>query len=101
MSKRLIGLRHTVYVFTCRYGRSFFAEGGWSLSNPLTNEILFKITILPESMRIGLFAKPIGGFITFGILAALFASYKMSFENKQKQAAKAAAAPKEVVKANG
>ena len=97
----VMGLGYAISQFSMAIIRSFFAEGGWSLSNPLTNEILFKITILPESMRIGLFAKPIGGFITFGILAALFASYKMSFENKQKQAAKAAAAPKEVVKANG
>ena len=65
--------------------RSFLATGGWSFSNPLNMQPIFDITILPEEFTIGLFGQPIGSFITFGILAAVFAALKERSEKKAKE----------------
>lgn len=81
-------LGYAMAQFSMSIIRSFFASGGWALSNPFTGEEIFNLTILPESLRIGFFSKPIGGFITFGILAALFTSYKNKWEDAERKAAR-------------
>jgi len=86
----VMGAGYAVAIFSLSAIRQFLAEGGLSLSNPLNLATIFKFTVLPEEFVIGLFSKPVGAFITFGILAAVFAAYKQGYEAKQAAAAKKA-----------
>jgi Predicted NADH:ubiquinone oxidoreductase, subunit RnfE len=65
--------------------RSFLATGGWSFSNPLNMQPIFDLKILPAEFTIGLFGQPIGSFITFGILAAVFSALKERSDKKAKE----------------
>ncbi|MCF0112070.1 MAG: electron transport complex subunit RsxE [Erysipelotrichaceae bacterium] len=96
----VMGAGYFVAIFTISVIRQFLSTGGWSFANPLTLKTIFDIKIIPEQFTIGLFGKPVGAFVTFGLLAALFAGYKQNHEAKLAQAAKeakaaAAAAAKE------
>ena len=86
----VMGAGYAVAIFLLSGIRQFLAEGGLSLANPLNSVTIFKFTLLPENFVIGLFSKPVGAFITFGILAALFSAYKLGYEAKQAAAAKKA-----------
>ena len=86
----VMGAGYAVAIFSMSAVRQFLADGGWSLSNPLTSETIFKLSLLPEDFTIGLFSKPVGAFITFGVFAAVFAGFKQKYEAKQAEAAKQA-----------
>lgn len=88
----IMGAGYFVAIFLISFVRQFFSYGGWSLSNPMTQQIIFDIKLLPEAFTIGFFGKPVGAFITFGIFAAIFAGYKQRHEEKAAKVAKAAAA---------
>ncbi|MBQ1306039.1 MAG: electron transport complex subunit RsxE [Erysipelotrichales bacterium] len=79
------GLGYAIAQFSMSIIRSFFGNGGWSLSNPFTGKQIFELTILPESLRLGFFTKAMGGFLTFGILAALFTGYKNRWDDARKE----------------
>jgi len=65
--------------------RSFLATGGWSFSNPVNMQPIFDLQILPAEFTIGLFGQPIGSFITFGVLAAVFSALKDRSDKKAKE----------------
>jgi len=68
-----ISLGASIAVFLMAIVRSLLATGGWMLTN-LNGSVIFDLKIIPQEFTIGLFAQPLGAFVTFGILAAIFAA---------------------------
>lgn len=86
----VMGAGYAVAILSISVLRQFFTTGGLSFSNPLNMAKIFEFTLIPEEFTIALFGKPVGAFITFGILAAVFAAYKNSHDQKVAAALKKA-----------
>ena len=64
----------SIAMFLMVIVRSLLATGGWVLTNFINGNVIFELKIIPQEFTIGFFAQPLGAFVTFGILAAIFAA---------------------------
>lgn len=78
-----MGLGYTLSLVLISVTRQILGTGAVSLTNPMTNEIIFDIQLIPSGFEIGLFTSPAGAFITFACFAALFTMIKERLENKK------------------
>ncbi len=84
-----MGLGYTFALLVMSVIRQILGSGVLSFSNPMTNEMIFSLRIIPESFTISMFTTPTGGFLTFAVLAAALTAYKNSKAAKlQKKEAK-------------
>ena len=96
----MMGLSYTFSLLAMSLIRQILGSGVIELSNPMTNQIIFSLRLIPEGFEIPVFTTQTGAFMTFAILAALVSAYKLNDEKKEAAAAKAKAdAAKEAAKA--
>ena len=95
----MMGLAYTFSLLAMSIIRQLLGTGMLSLSNPMTNEVLFSIRLIPEGYEIGVFQTQTGAFMTFAVLAALVAAYKNKNDAKEAAAEKAALAAKKAAAA--
>lgn len=88
----MMGFAYTCSLLAMSVIRQILGTGVLSMSNPMTQETIFSIQILPEAYTIPVFTSQTGAFLTFAVLAALVTSYKNREEAKEAAAAKAAKA---------
>ncbi len=96
----MMGLSYTFSLLAMSLIRQILGAGVIELSNPMTNQLIFSLRLIPEGFEIPVFTTQTGAFMTFAILAALVSAYKLNDEKKEAAAAKAKAdAAKEAAKA--
>jgi electron transport complex protein RnfE len=96
----MMGLSYTFSLLAMSLIRQILGAGVIELSNPMTNQLIFSLRLIPEGFEIAVFTTQTGAFLTFAILAALVSAYKLNNEKKEAAAAKAKAdAAKEAAKA--
>ena len=96
----MMGLSYTFSLIAMSLIRQIFGAGVIELSNPMTSQVIFSLRLIPEGFEIPVFTTQTGAFLTFAILAAAVAAYKLHDEKKEAEAEKAkAAAAKETAKA--
>ena len=96
----MMGLSYTFSLLAMSLIRQILGSGVIELSNPMTNQLIFSLRLIPEGFEIPVFTTQTGAFLTFAILAALVSAYKLNNEKKEAAAAKAKAdAAKEAAKA--
>ena len=96
----MMGLSYTFSLLAMSLIRQVLGSGVIELSNPMTNQLIFSLRLIPEGFEIPVFTTQTGAFLTFAILAALVSAYKLNNEKKEAAAAKAKAdAAKEAAKA--
>ena len=96
----MMGLSYTFSLLAMSLIRQVLGAGVIELSNPMTNQLIFSLRLIPEGFEIPVFTTQTGAFLTFAILAALVSAYKLNNEKKEAAAAKAKAdAAKEAAKA--
>lgn len=95
----MMGLAYAFSLLAMSIIRQLLGTGMLSLSNPMTNEVLFSIRLIPEGYEIGVFQTQTGAFMTFAVLAALVAAYKNKNDAKEAAAEKAALAAKKAAAA--
>ena len=96
----MMGLSYTFSLLAMSLIRQILGGGVIELSNPMTNQLIFSLRLIPEGFEIPVFTTQTGAFLTFAILAALVSAYKLNNEKKEAAAAKAKAdAAKEAAKA--
>lgn len=78
-----MGLGYTFTLVLISITRQIIGTGVLSLSNPMTNDLIFEIQIIPVGFEIGLFIQPAGAFITFACFAAAFSVFKGFLERKK------------------
>lgn len=84
-----MGLGYTLALLVMSVIRQILGSGVLSFANPMTNEMIFSLRIIPESFTVSMFTTPTGGFLTFAVLAAALTVYKNSKAAKlQKKEAK-------------
>lgn len=82
-----MGLGYSFALCTIAVIREFLATGGIRFENPFViNQVLFQFypNVL-QGFRIILFQQPLGAFLVFGCLAALFAKLKDDASRKEKK----------------
>jgi len=84
----MMGLAYTLSLTVMSLIRQIVATGTLSLSNPFNNVVLFNISLFAKEFTIGMFSQPVGAFLTFALLAAAVAAYRISVEDKAKKEAK-------------
>ena len=95
----MMGLSYTFSLLAMSLIRQVLGAGVIELSNPMTNQLIFSLRLIPEGFEIPVFTTQTGAFLTFAILAALVSAYKLNNEKKEAAAAKAKAdAAKEAAK---
>lgn len=78
-----MGLGYLLAVLAMSFIRQILATGVLSMTNPFDeSQVLFAITLIPESFTINLFSTPVGAFVTFACLAAALGAYKIHSEKK-------------------
>ena len=70
--------------------RQLLGTGVLSMSNPLTQQIVFSWRLIPDAFTIPVFKSQTGAFLTFAILAA-YVTYLKNIEEEKKAAVKKAA----------
>ena len=78
-----MGLGYTFTLVIISVTRQILGTGVLNLFNPLTNELIFELRLIPAGYEIGFFTTPTGAFITFSLFAALFAYLKERIEKKE------------------
>jgi Na+-translocating ferredoxin:NAD+ oxidoreductase subunit E len=68
-----MGLGYTASLVLMSGIRELIATGGWTITNPFTEEVVAQLMIIPQEFTISMFSQPVGAFLTFGLLGALFA----------------------------
>ena len=71
-----MGLAYTGALLCMAVIRQIVGTGILSLSNPFTDQLIFKVQLIPIGFEIPLFTEQFGAFITFACIAALVANYK-------------------------
>ena len=71
-----MGLAYTGALLCMAVIRQIVGTGILSLSNPFTDQLIFKVQLIPVGFEIPLFTEQFGAFITFACIAALVANYK-------------------------
>lgn len=84
----MMGLAYTLSLTAMSLIRQIVATGTLSLSNPFNNVVLFNISLFTKEFTISMFSQPVGAFLTFALLAAAVAAYRISVEDKAKKEAK-------------
>jgi len=84
----MMGLAYTLSLTVMSLIRQIVATGTLSLSNPFNNVVLFNISLFTKEFTISMFSQPVGAFLTFALLAAAVAAYRISVEDKAKKEAK-------------
>ncbi len=96
----MMGLSYTFSLIAMSLIRQILGAGVIELSNPMTSQVIFSLRLIPEGFEIPVFTTQTGAFLTFAILAAAVAAYKLHDEKKEAEAEKAKAeAAKETSKA--
>ena len=96
----MMGLSYTFSLLAMSLIRQILGAGVLELSNPMTNQLIFSLRLIPEGFEIPVFTTQTGAFLTFALLSAFVAAYKLNDEKKEAAAAKAKAdAAKEAAKA--
>jgi electron transport complex protein RnfE len=96
----MMGLSYTFSLLAMSLIRQILGAGVLELSNPMTNQLIFSLRLIPEGFEIPVFTTQTGAFLTCALLSALVAAYKLNDEKKEAAAAKAKAdAAKEAAKA--
>jgi len=78
-----MGLGYTASLVLMSGIREFIATGGWTITNPFTEEVVAQLMIIPQEFTIAMFNQPVGAFLTFGLLGALFAYLNTPKAKKQ------------------
>ncbi|MCH4207807.1 MAG: electron transport complex subunit RsxE [Solobacterium sp.] len=86
----MMGLAYTFSLLAMSLIRQILGTGILSLTNPMTNETIFSIRLIPAGFEIPVFTSQTGAFLTFAILAALVTAYKNHNDAKEAEAAKTA-----------
>lgn len=97
----MMGLSYTLSILAMSFIRELLGKGTISFTNPLTNNEVFNLQLIPSNFTIPVFNTQTGAFLTFAVLAAFVSWYKYTSEEKEKEAITAPAQEKEkeVVKA--
>ena len=96
----MMGLSYTFSLLAMSLIRQILGAGVIELSNPMTNQLIFSLRLIPEGFEIPVFTTQTGAFLTFALLSALVAAYRIIDEKTEAAVAKAkAAAAKEAAKA--
>ena len=96
----MMGLSYTFSLLAMSLIRQVLGTGLLEFSNPATNQTIFSLRLIPAGFEIPVFTTQTGAFLTFALLSALVAAYKLNDEKKEAAAAKAKAdAAKEAAKA--
>lgn len=88
----MMGLSYTFSLLAMSLIRQILGSGVLELSNPMTNQVLFSLRLIPAGFEIPVFTTQTGAFLTFAMLAAGVAAIKNNDEKKAAAAAKAKAA---------
>lgn len=86
----MMGLAYTFAILAMSLIRQILGTGVLSLSNPLTQQTIFSLRLLPAGYEIPVLTSQTGAFLTFACLAAAVAAYKNSIDEKEAAAAKEA-----------
>jgi len=78
-----MGLGYTASLVLMSGIREFIATGGWTITNPFTEKVVAQLMIIPQEFTIAMFNQPVGAFLTFGLLGALFAYLNTPKAKKQ------------------
>ena len=85
----MMGLSYTVSLLAMSIIRQLLGTGILSLSNPLTQQVIFSWRLIPDAFTIPVFKSQTGAFLTFAVLAAYVAHAKSKEqEGAVKKAAK-------------
>jgi len=87
----MMGLSYTFSLLAMSLIRQILGSGVLELSNPMTNQVLFSLRLIPAGFEIPVFTTQTGAFLTFAVLAAGVAAIKNNDEKKAAAAAKAKA----------
>lgn len=91
----MMGLSYTFSLIAMSLIRQILGTGMLEFSNPMNNQLLFSVRLIPEAYQIPVFTTQTGAFLTFAMLAAGIAAIK---NHDEKKAAEAAKAKKEAAK---
>lgn len=80
-----MGLGYTFSLVMISVIRQVLGTGIINLTNPMTDQLIFQLRIIPENYKISMFTTSTGAFLTFALLAAALAAYKNSLEPKTKK----------------
>ncbi len=83
-----MGIGYTFSLIAMSLIRQILSTGSFGLTNPFNDNVIFNLTIFPESFSISLFKSNVGAFLTFAVLAACVAAYKNSITKKNKEVKK-------------
>ncbi len=86
----MMGLSYTISLLAMSIIRQLLGTGVLSMSNPLTQQIVFSWRLIPDAFTIPVFKSQTGAFLTFAILAA-YVTYLKNKEEEKKAAVKKAA----------
>ena len=86
----MMGLSYTISLLAMSIIRQLLGTGMLSMSNPLTQQTIFSLRLIPDAFTIPVFKSQTGAFLTFAILAACIA-YVKNREDEKKTAVKKAA----------
>ena len=87
----MMGLSYTFSLIAMSLIRQILGTGLLEFSNPMSNQLIFSVRLIPESFVIPVFTTQTGAFLTFAVLAAAVAAIKNNDEKKEAAAAKAKA----------
>ena len=87
----MMGLSYTFSLLAMSLIRQILGSGVLELSNPMTNQVLFSLRLIPAGFEIPVFTTQTGAFLTFAVLAAGVAAIKNNDEKKAAAATKAKA----------
>jgi electron transport complex protein RnfE len=88
----MMGLSYTFSLLAMSFIRQLLGTGLIELSNPMSNQLIFSLRLIPEGFEIPVFTTQTGAFLTFACLAAGVAAIKNNDAKKEAEAAKAKAA---------
>ena len=80
-----MGLGYTCALDVMSLIRQILATGVVNFSNPVTNQLVFEVRLIPESFTISMFGTPTGAFLTFAVLAAEMVAIKNAQAAKAKK----------------
>jgi electron transport complex protein RnfE len=87
----MMGLSYTFSLLAMSLIRQVLGSGVLELSNPMNNQLIFSLRLIPEGFEIPVFTTQTGAFLTFAVLAAAVSAVKLNEEKKEAAAAKAKA----------
>ena len=95
----MMGLSYTFSLIAMSLIRQILGTGLLEFSNPMSNQVIFSLRLIPEAFVIPVFTTQTGAFLTFAVLAAAVAAIKNNDEKKEAAALKAKADAEKAAKA--